>query len=97
MIAVRGFGLPCGAVVTYGQGTPGAARITPVLDYTGCFARGQPVTIDARAGLGGAPGVLIAGLQPYSLPLLGVTVLVGPFTSVVHGLSNPGGGANSGT
>src|SRR6185369_10588166 len=79
VIAVRGFGLPCGAIVNYGAGTPGTGAQIPGLTSSGCFARNQNVSLDVSNGRGGALGALFMGTAQQSVAILGVTVLVVPF------------------
>jgi hypothetical protein len=97
VIAVRGFGLPCGAIVNYGAGTPGTGNQTPALTSSGCFARNQKVTIDVGNGRGGALGALLMGTAQQSVVILGVTVLVVPFAPVNHMLGGASGVAGAGT
>ncbi|MEZ5964833.1 MAG: hypothetical protein R3F56_13390 [Planctomycetota bacterium] len=95
VLAVRGFGLPCGAVNPYGQGLAGSGGQVPLLDTVGCFARHQTVQFTTSNGFGGAPGVFLAGLQSISVPIYGGTLLVQPFTVIAHVLQ--GSGAGNGT
>jgi len=95
VIVVRGFGLPCGAVNPYGQGLGGSGGQVPLLDTVGCFARNQTVQFTTSNGLGGAPGVFLAGLQQTSIPIYGGMLLVQPFIVISHVLQ--GAGAGSGT
>ena len=95
IIAVRGFGTPCGTVTQYGAGVAGSGGNVPQLDPIGCFARNQQVTFSVTKGLGGAPGALFAGLQQQSVPIFGGTWLVVPFVTLVHSLN--GSGAGQGT
>lgn len=92
VIVVRGFGLPCGPVNPYGQGLAGSGGHVPLLDTEGCFARRQTVQFKTTGGLGGAPGIFLAGIQPASLPIFGGTVLVQPFAVVTHVLQGTGPG-----
>lgn len=91
VLAVRGFGLPCGQVVRYGAGLAGAGGHVPSLSTGGCFARNQRVDFLVTQGLGGAAGIFVAGIQQTSLPLFGGTLLVVPFVTISHWL---GGAAN---
>lgn len=99
VIAVRGFGLPCGQVARYGQGLAGSGGHVPLLSTAGCFARNQRADFLISQGLGGAPGLLAAGIQQTSLPLFGGTLLVVPFITISHGLggvlNQPGAGTFS--
>jgi hypothetical protein len=97
VIAVRGFGTPCGTVVHYGQGLAGTGNIVPVIDSVGCFARNQQVAFQVTRGRGGAPGVLVAGIQQAALPIFGGTLLVNPFLMLTHNLSGQSGQAGVGT
>ena len=97
VIAVRGFALPCGASVNYGQGTSGTGNLTPTLSSTGCFARNQNVSIDVANGRGGAFGSLLMGLTQQSVQVLGITVLVVPFAPVNHTLGGGSGAPGAGT
>jgi hypothetical protein len=97
VLAVRGFGLPCGAVVRYGQGLAGSGGFTPSLDTVGCFARNERVEVRTEEGLGGAPGVLLTGLAALSLPVFGGTLLVAPSFTVGHALGGRQGQAGAGT
>lgn len=91
VIAVRGFGLPCGANISYGTGTPGTGSFTPNMFSEGCFARNQQVAIKVDQGRGGAVGALFAGLQQTNQVIFGVTVLVNPLVTINHALTgNPG-------
>lgn len=95
VLVVRGFGLPCGAVNPYGQGLAGSGSNVPLLDTVGCFARRQTVQFTTGNGLGGAPGVFLAGVQQLAVPILGGTLLVQPFVTISHVLQ--GSGAGNGT
>ena len=97
VIAVRGFGLPCGANVGYGQGTAGTGSIAPQLSSTGCFARGRDVSLDVTNGRGGALGALLMGLAQQSTTVLGVGVLVVPFAPMNHVLGGANGAPGAGT
>lgn len=90
VLAVRGFGLPCGAVVPYGTGTAGTGGRVPQIGSGGCFARNQSVTIDIGNGLGSTFGILLAGVQQANLPILGITALVNPVFVVNHSLTAGG-------
>ena len=90
ILEVRGFGLPCGATVNYGQGTPGTGNQTPLLNNEGCFARNQNVALKVTNGKSGAFGALLMGLTQQSVPIFGLTVLVVPFTQINHALDGTG-------
>ena len=90
VIAVRGFGLPCGATNLYGQGLAGTGNKIPQIGHEGCFARRQNVALTTANGLANAPGVLIAGLAQQSFPIFGGTILVAPSFTVGHGLNGSG-------
>ncbi|MBL8900957.1 MAG: hypothetical protein JNM84_25215 [Planctomycetes bacterium] len=93
VIAVRGFGLPCGAVVPYGNGLGGTGGVVPRLDAVGCFARRQTVSFVTSQGLPGAPGIFLAGVQPSAVPIFGGQILVLPLVQIAHVL-DAGGASN---
>ncbi len=99
VIAVRGFGLPCGQVSRYGTGLAGSGGYVPTLGTGGCFARNQHVDFLVTQGLGGAAGIFVAGVQQTSLPLFGGTLLVVPVVTISHWLGGapnvPGAGTYS--
>ncbi|MCA8968575.1 MAG: hypothetical protein KDC95_02280 [Planctomycetes bacterium] len=83
IVAVRGFGLPCGATQFYGQGLPGSGNKIPVIDHQGCFARRQDIAITTD-GTPLAPGAMVVGIAPLSAPVFGGTLLVTPLFLVTH-------------
>ena len=84
VLVVQGFGIPCGRIIHYGSPTAGAGGFPPAMTSAGCFARKQTVSIDVSNGLGGALGVLMAGVQPVDQPLGGIRVLVSPLIGITH-------------
>lgn len=92
VIAIRGFGTPCGTVAPYGQGLAGSGSFMPILAAVGCFARNQKVDFQVNSGLGGAPVVLFAGLQQISLPAFGGVLLVSPTLALTFTLAGTGPG-----
>jgi len=97
VIAVRGFGLPCGAVVNYGTGTAGTGAFVPRLFSEGCFARNQAVSLKVDQGRGSAVGAMFVGLQQQNVPIFGVTVLVNPLATFNHTLTGSSGAGGVGT
>lgn len=86
-----------GSFAAYGQGLAGSGGLVPQLAGGGCPVRGSTVSIDITNGLGLAPGVLVVGLLPASIPLLGGTLLVQPAVTVPHVLQGSPGVPGSGT
>jgi hypothetical protein len=66
-----GFQLP------YGAGLAGKGGATPLLGVVGCPDIGEAFTISVNSVVGGAPGLLFAGLLPAALPFKGGTFLLG--------------------
>lgn len=86
----------------YGNGTPGSAAWTPGLTGAGQAAIGGSILLRVSQGLGGAPGVLVAGVgasSAISMPLFGGELLVTPTTSALFVLpgapGTPGAGRSS--
>jgi len=69
--------LPFG-FLPYGMGKPGSGGLVPRLRGQGLAARGQTVGYQIDNVIGGAPGVLLLGVAPASIPVLGGTLLVAP-------------------
>ncbi len=90
VLGVRGFGLPCGPVVSYGAGTPGTGLVIPQITSEGCFARNQSVAIAVSAGLASTSGIMLVGVQQASFTFLGATILVTPTVSIPHSLTPSG-------
>lgn len=87
----------CGSFTPYGAGLAGTGGFEPALSGAGCPAPGAAVTLSVTGGLGGAPGVLLAGVSPASTPLLGGTLLAVPAAVLPHALGGAPGAAGQGT
>lgn len=83
VVAIRGFGVPCGATQFYGQGLAGSGNKVPAIDHAGCFARRQDIAITTD-GTPSVPGAMIVGLSSVSAPVFGGTLLVNPLFLVTH-------------
>ena len=66
-----GFQLP------YGAGLAGKGGLVPLLGVIGCPDIGSVFTLSINNAVGGAAGMLFAGLAPAALPFKGGTFLVG--------------------
>lgn len=66
-----------GGWMAYGAGLAGSGAFVPTLAGGGCPQPGGGFTLQLAQGLGGATGLLFAGLAPAAVPLKGGTFLVG--------------------
>lgn len=86
----------CGTLSQYGIGCVGSGGLAPTLSATGCASAGAAIHLSLDSGLGGAPGILVAGEVASATPLGGgCTLLVFPLQSV-QGIALDGQGAGSG-
>ncbi len=87
------------AVVGYGAGCAGTDRIRPTIGLEGCPELGGEVTLAIRNGLGGAPALLVFGLDRDEIPVgssgcsLDVWPLLPVFVDLVLAGSGPGDGS----
>ncbi len=59
---------PClGSVKSYGQGCLGSGGFTPQMSVTGCPARGASIHVGLDDTLGGAPALILYGIQQANL------------------------------
>ena len=81
----------------YGAGLGGTGGMVPTLSGGGQPTPGRSFTVDVANGLGAAPGVIILGGQPTSLPVSGGMLQVVPLLTLPLFLSGtpgvPGAGA----
>lgn len=62
----------------FGRGLAGSGGIEPRIEYGGCPELGQPASIEMRALLGGAAGLLLVGTGRVDIPLLRGVLYPGP-------------------
>ncbi len=89
-----------GASEPYGAGCPGSGGITPVLALQGCLFPGGAVELVLAGGLGGAPALVLIGLDTGATPIGGgctllVDGILGAQVLLVLDGSGPGDGSVS--
>lgn len=75
----------------YGTGLAGSGGIVPTLSGQGLARHGQTFTFPLTDALGGAPGVLVLGLQKADIPVLGGTLLVDALAHLWFAITGPAG------
>ncbi len=88
-----------GFQIPYGTGLAGSGAIVPLLGAVGCPDIGNPFTLSINGVVGGANGVLFAGIAPGAVPFMGGTFLLGgPILLVIPiAVGGPPGVANAGS
>ncbi len=94
------FALPLTAQQPYGHPTGGAGGFEPALSAPGPWLGNSSFGVTIRGGAGGAPGLVVLGSAPSSLPVAGFEYLIDPAAVIgsiltVLGGSQPGEGTGT--